>query len=169
MAHQTYEWSLVETLWHRLILRKIILAYCLPPISWSRPGGLGASSVNGSEQWRKILQTNGKRRFNSTNEKNAKLQAFLSWTYNSVQWLPGYPALSWTNLCWKCPSTCLVLFLQPRRSQGFLSFLKAGARWTFPKIVVPPNHPFLIGFSIIFTIHFGVFSPSFGNTQMASS
>ena len=25
----------------------------------------------------------------------------------------------------------------------------------FPKIVVPPNHPFLIGFSII-TIHFGV-------------
>ena len=27
--------------------------------------------------------------------------------------------------------------------------------WVFPKIVVPPNHP-LIGFSIIFTIHFGV-------------
>ena len=27
----------------------------------------------------------------------------------------------------------------------------------FPKIVVPPNHPILIGFSIIFTIHFGVF------------
>ena len=32
----------------------------------------------------------------------------------------------------------------------------------FPKIVgFPPNHPFLIGFSIIFTIHFGVFSPYF--------
>ena len=26
----------------------------------------------------------------------------------------------------------------------------------FPKIRVPPNHPILIGFSIIFTIHFGV-------------
>ena len=25
----------------------------------------------------------------------------------------------------------------------------------FPKIGVPPNHPILIGFSIIFTIHFG--------------
>ena len=29
--------------------------------------------------------------------------------------------------------------------------------WMFPKTVVPPNHPFLIGFAIIFTIHFGVF------------
>ena len=28
--------------------------------------------------------------------------------------------------------------------------------WVFPKIGVPPNHPILIGFSIIFTIHFGV-------------
>ena len=29
--------------------------------------------------------------------------------------------------------------------------------WVFPKIMVPPNHPsILIGFSIIFTIHFGV-------------
>ena len=27
--------------------------------------------------------------------------------------------------------------------------------WMFPKIMVPPNHPILIGFSIIFTIHFG--------------
>ena len=28
--------------------------------------------------------------------------------------------------------------------------------WMFPKIGVgPPNHPFLIGFSIVFTIHFG--------------
>ena len=26
----------------------------------------------------------------------------------------------------------------------------------FPKIMVAPNHPILIGFSIIFTIHFGV-------------
>ena len=29
-------------------------------------------------------------------------------------------------------------------------------KWRFPKIGgFPPNHPFLIGFSIIFTIHFG--------------
>ncbi len=28
--------------------------------------------------------------------------------------------------------------------------------WVFPKIGVPPNHPILIGFSLIFTIHFGV-------------
>ena len=32
-----------------------------------------------------------------------------------------------------------------------------GMMWGFPKIVVPPNHPILIGFSIIFTIQFGVF------------
>ena len=37
--------------------------------------------------------------------------------------------------------------------------------WVFPKIGVPPNHPFLIGFSIIFTIHFGV-STIFGNNQI---
>ncbi len=30
----------------------------------------------------------------------------------------------------------------------------------FPKIMVPPNHPFLIGVSFIFTIHFGGFPPS---------
>ena len=28
--------------------------------------------------------------------------------------------------------------------------------WMFPKLGVPPNHLTLIGFSIIFTIHFGV-------------
>ena len=37
-------------------------------------------------------------------------------------------------------------------------------KWVFPSMVVPPNHPFLIGFSIIFTIHFGV-PIFFGNTQ----
>ena len=36
-----------------------------------------------------------------------------------------------------------------------------------PKIGVgPPNYPFLIGFSIIFTIPFGGFPPIFGNTLM---
>ena len=28
--------------------------------------------------------------------------------------------------------------------------------WVFPKIMVPPKSSILIGFSIIFTIHFGV-------------
>ena len=28
--------------------------------------------------------------------------------------------------------------------------------WMFPTIVAPPNHPFQKGFSMIFTIHFGV-------------
>ena len=28
--------------------------------------------------------------------------------------------------------------------------------WMFPKLVIPPNHPVSIGFSIIFTIHFDV-------------
>ena len=30
----------------------------------------------------------------------------------------------------------------------------------------PPNHPILIAFSIIFTIHFGGFPPIFGNTHI---
>ena len=38
----------------------------------------------------------------------------------------------------------------------------------FPKIMVPRNHPILIRFSIIFTIHFGVFPPIFGNIHMGS-
>ena len=38
----------------------------------------------------------------------------------------------------------------------------------FPKIgVFPPNHPLKIGFSIIFTIHFGGNTPIFGNTQIS--
>ena len=31
--------------------------------------------------------------------------------------------------------------------------------------MVSPNHPFLAGFSIIFTIHFGGITTIFGNTQ----
>ena len=39
--------------------------------------------------------------------------------------------------------------------------------WVFPKIVgFPPKSSILIGFSIIFTIHFGGKSPIFGNTHM---
>ena len=36
--------------------------------------------------------------------------------------------------------------------------------WVFPKIVVPPNHPILIGFSIINHPFWG--SPIFGNTHI---
>ena len=39
--------------------------------------------------------------------------------------------------------------------------------WVFPKIWEnPPKSSILIGFSIIFTIHFGVFPPIFGNTYI---
>jgi len=37
----------------------------------------------------------------------------------------------------------------------------------FPKIVVPPNHPILVGFSIINHPFWGI--PIFGNTHMAIS
>ena len=36
--------------------------------------------------------------------------------------------------------------------------------WGFPKIVVPPNHPFLIGFSILNHPFWG--TPIFENTQI---
>ena len=36
--------------------------------------------------------------------------------------------------------------------------------WVFPKIGVPPNHPILIGFSIINHPFWGI--PIFGNTHM---
>ena len=39
--------------------------------------------------------------------------------------------------------------------------------WMFPKIVVPPNHPFLIGFSIINHPFWG--TPIFGNTLIVFS
>ena len=39
--------------------------------------------------------------------------------------------------------------------------------WVFPKIGVPPKSSILIGFSTIFTIHFGGFStPIFGSTPI---
>ena len=52
---------------------------------------------------------------------------------------------------------------------GEISHQKPGwfpITWLFPKIMVPPNHPILIGFSIIFTIHFGGNTPIFGNTHI---
>ena len=42
-----------------------------------------------------------------------------------------------------------------------------GGMWVFPKIGgKPPKSSILIGFSIIFTIHFGFFPPFFGSTPM---
>ena len=38
--------------------------------------------------------------------------------------------------------------------------------WMFPKIVVRPDHPILIGFSILFTIHLRGFPTNFGNTHI---
>ena len=48
---------------------------------------------------------------------------------------------------------------------SFLNGWLVGSMWMFPKIAVLPNHPLKIGFSIIFTIHFGVF-PLFLETPM---
>jgi len=39
--------------------------------------------------------------------------------------------------------------------------------WMFPKMMGTPKSSILIGFSIIFTIHFGGVTPIFGNTLMA--
>ena len=41
--------------------------------------------------------------------------------------------------------------------------------WVFPKIMGIPKSSILIGFSIIFTIHFGVKPPIFGNTHIKRS
>ena len=43
----------------------------------------------------------------------------------------------------------------------FLTYKPSVYIWVFPKIMVPPKSSILIGFSIIFTIHFGVFPPIF--------
>ena len=47
----------------------------------------------------------------------------------------------------------------PRKARGAIASI-----WMFPKIVVPPNHPIFIGFSIINHPFLG--SPIFGNTHM---
>ena len=57
-----------------------------------------------------------------------------------------------------------------RRASGAPSNVFSGeAPWMFPKKwwVLPPHHPFFSGgFSIINTIHFGVYTPIFGNIHM---
>ena len=62
----------------------------------------------------------------------------------------------------------MYIYILPRRNVYiFFPVIYPGIR-VFPKIVVPANHPILIGFSIFFTIHFGV--PLFlGNTHIVCS
>ena len=53
-------------------------------------------------------------------------------------------------------------------SKGLVLLPNGGdPNWVFPKIGVPPNHPFLIGFSIINHPFWGI--PIFGNTQLPST
>ena len=51
-------------------------------------------------------------------------------------------------------------------SRWFEQFILGNRLWMFPKTGVPPKSSNLIGFSIIFTIHFGGNTPIFGNTQI---
>ena len=52
-------------------------------------------------------------------------------------------------------------------STGFCCRCSTDAKWMFPKVVgFPPKSSILIGFSIIFTIHFGGNTPISGNIQL---
>ena len=69
----------------------------------------------------------------------------------------------------KCVSTWASSRKSPPKKHGNLKWtikLTTSCIWVFPKIGVPPNHPFLIRCSIIFTIHFGGNTPIFGNTHI---
>ena len=55
---------------------------------------------------------------------------------------------------------------QPRKSERIRNLEVRIPIWVFPKIGIPPNHPFLIGFSIINHPFWG--TPIFGNTHMVS-
>ena len=82
----------------------------------------------------------------------------------------------------QCPSRYHQIFFKQKHLScffwGFLKFLKSKIMtwffgwvlleviWMFPKIVVPQIIHFNSGFSIIFTIHFGVPTPIFGNTHL---
>ena len=50
---------------------------------------------------------------------------------------------------------CILGCFQSHHQEAFIITRRIPI-WVFPKIGVPPNHPILIGFSIINTIHFGV-------------
>ena len=52
-----------------------------------------------------------------------------------------------------------------RKTESFRHFVLK--RWVFPKIMVPPNHSILIGFSIINHPFWG--TTIFGNTQVGIS
>ena len=49
---------------------------------------------------------------------------------------------------------------------GTYTYMDGQFLWMFPKIGVPPNHPFLIEFSIINHPFWG--TPVFGNTHMGN-
>ena len=56
---------------------------------------------------------------------------------------------------WRSPG-CIWSFLAGEKNTNYI--------WVFPKIGVPPNHPFLIGFSIINHPFWAI--PIFGNTHL---
>jgi len=65
-------------------------------------------------------------------------------------------------VCAQSPEAMMVqAFVCPKKEQ---KTPKEFNTWMFPKIVVPPNHPYLIGFSIIHHPFWD--TPIFGNTQM---
>ena len=85
----------------------------------------------------------------------------MFWSATSQRWL-FYAFLvkiiepyKWVLLGWS--ST-------PYDGDGHPTFKWSESIWMFPKIVVPPNHPILIGFSIINHPFWG--SPIFGNTHI---
>ena len=94
----------------------------------------------------------------------------FGWTFPKIQLIETQQKINWTfpegNNCYQVPELEHVRkhMFDPnyRKAQGKIQlwFLK----WMFPKIMVPPNHPFFWGFSIIFTIHFGGNTPVIGNT-----
>jgi len=86
---------------------------------------------------------------------------------NPQIWCPPFfpPACRKPSLATSGASWGLGLIFQPRFEWWiFYGIYTCSSIWMFPKIVVPPNHPFLIGFSIINHPFWG--TPIFGNTHI---
>ena len=72
----------------------------------------------------------------------------------------------------RCPSnveTCPSILALAKHSRDAIRGESKKSIWvlnTKNRGVYPPNHPILIGLSLIFTIHFGGFSPIFGSTPI---
>ena len=70
------------------------------------------------------------------------------------------------QVIWWFSNSCLdQVMVSCNGIQVFCFLCCVGQKWVFPKIMVPPNHPILMGFSIINHPFWG--TPIFGNTQMA--